>query len=58
MKAAVVLLIVVAMLLLFVLFQQPKCPKCKSKDICLFVFHGKRVFTCHQCGNKDGEECL
>lgn len=58
MKAAIALLVIVGMLLLFTLFKQPRCPKCKSKDIGLFSFHGRKIFTCHECGHKDEEQKL
>jgi ribosomal protein L37AE/L43A len=52
MKELILVLVLVLLLVLFTFFMQPKCPKCKSKGIGLFTFHGKKIFSCHDCGYK------
>jgi tRNA(Ile2) C34 agmatinyltransferase TiaS len=54
-------LLIIGILILLALWagwNKPLCPKCGSDDIGVFDHHGKKVFTCHECGHRDNENKL
>jgi transposase-like protein len=49
---------VIVLLVMYAMWKEPVCPKCKSNDIGIFIHHDKQVFTCYECGHKDDESKL